>query len=33
MVKQALLNGIIGQNSAYFAKFLIRKGYVVHGLQ
>lgn len=30
--KQALLTGITGQDGAYLAEFLIRKGYHVHGL-
>ncbi|MEP7348388.1 MAG: GDP-mannose 4,6-dehydratase [Sphingorhabdus sp.] len=33
MSKTALITGITGQDGAYLAEFLIRKGYVVHGLR
>lgn len=32
MVKSALITGITGQDGAYLAKFLLEKGYEVHGL-
>ena len=31
--KTALITGITGQDGAYLAEFLIRKGYVVHGIK
>lgn len=31
--KKALITGITGQDGAYLADFLIRKGYVVHGIK
>ena len=33
MQKTALLTGITGQDGAYLAEFLIRKGYTVHGIR
>jgi GDPmannose 4,6-dehydratase len=32
-MKTALITGITGQDGAYLAEFLIRKGYVVHGIR
>lgn len=31
--KKALITGITGQDGAYLAEFLIRKGYIVHGVK
>jgi GDPmannose 4,6-dehydratase len=33
MTKKALITGITGQDGAYLAEFLIRKGYEVHGIR
>jgi GDPmannose 4,6-dehydratase len=33
MSKTALITGITGQDGAYLAEFLIKKGYVVHGIK
>jgi GDPmannose 4,6-dehydratase len=33
MSKTALITGITGQDGAYLAEFLLKKGYVVHGLK
>ncbi|MFO1218979.1 MAG: GDP-mannose 4,6-dehydratase [Burkholderiaceae bacterium] len=33
MSKSALITGITGQDGAYLAEFLIRKGYTVHGIR
>jgi GDPmannose 4,6-dehydratase len=33
MSKVALISGITGQDGAYLAEFLLRKGYIVHGLK
>lgn len=33
MGKTALITGVTGQDGAYLAEFLIRKGYVVHGIK
>ena len=33
MTKTALITGITGQDGAYLAEFLIRKGYIVHGIR
>ncbi len=33
MKKTALITGITGQDGAYLAEYLIRKGYVVHGIK
>ena len=31
--KTALITGITGQDGAYLAEFLLKKGYIVHGLK
>lgn len=31
-MKKALITGITGQDGSYFAKFLLKKGYEVHGV-
>jgi GDPmannose 4,6-dehydratase len=33
MTKAALITGVTGQDGAYLAEFLIRKGYTVHGIR
>ncbi len=33
MAKTALITGITGQDGAYLAEFLLKKGYVVHGIK
>ncbi|MBS1227027.1 MAG: gmd [Proteobacteria bacterium] len=33
MIKTALITGITGQDGAYLAEFLLKKGYVVHGVK
>lgn len=33
MKKTALITGVTGQDGAYLAEFLLRKGYVVHGIK
>jgi len=33
MQKKALITGITGQDGAYLAEFLLKKGYVVHGIK
>jgi GDPmannose 4,6-dehydratase len=33
MVKKALITGITGQDGAYLAEYLLRKGYEVHGIK
>ena len=33
MTKVALITGVTGQDGAYLAEFLLRKGYLVHGLK
>ena len=33
MTKTALITGITGQDGAYLAKFLLNKGYIVHGIR
>jgi GDPmannose 4,6-dehydratase len=33
MTKTALITGVTGQDGAYLAEFLIRKGYTVHGIR
>jgi len=33
MQKTALITGVTGQDGAYLAEFLIRKGYIVHGIR
>ena len=32
MTKRALITGITGQDGAYLAEFLLKKGYEVHGI-
>ena len=32
-MKTALITGITGQDGAYLAEFLIKKGYMVHGIK
>ena len=32
-MKKALITGITGQDGAYLAEYLIKKGYVVHGIK
>jgi GDPmannose 4,6-dehydratase len=32
-MKKALITGVTGQDGAYLAQFLLRKGYVVHGIK
>jgi GDPmannose 4,6-dehydratase len=32
-MKKALITGITGQDGAYLAEFLLRKGYIVHGIK
>ncbi len=33
MTKKALITGVTGQDGAYLAEFLLKKGYIVHGLK
>ncbi len=33
MKKKALITGITGQDGAYLAEFLLKKGYEVHGIK
>lgn len=33
MTKRALITGVTGQDGAYLAEFLLRKGYEVHGIK
>ncbi|MBV5331691.1 GDP-mannose 4,6-dehydratase, partial [bacterium] len=33
MNKTALVTGITGQDGAYLAEFLLKKGYIVHGIK
>ncbi len=33
MLKIALITGITGQDGAYLAEYLIKKGYNVHGIK
>ena len=33
MKKKALIFGITGQDGSYLAEFLIKKGYLVHGIK
>ena len=33
MSKVALITGVTGQDGAYLSEFLLKKGYVVHGLK
>ena len=32
-MKRALITGITGQDGAYLAEFLLKKGYQVHGIK
>ncbi len=32
-MKTALITGVTGQDGAYLAEYLIKKGYIVHGIQ
>ena len=32
-MKKALITGVTGQDGAYLAEFLLRKGYEVHGIK
>ena len=32
-MKKALITGVTGQDGAYLAEFLIKKGYEVHGIK
>ena len=33
MIKVALITGVTGQDGAYLAEFLLKKGYIVHGIK
>ena len=33
IMKVALITGITGQDGAYLAEFLLKKGYMVHGIK
>ena len=33
MPKVALITGVTGQDGAYLSEFLLKKGYIVHGLK
>jgi len=33
MSKSALITGVTGQDGAYLAEYLLKKGYVVHGIK
>ena len=33
MAKKTLIFGVTGQDGAYLSKFLIKKGYIVHGVK
>ena len=33
MMKKALIFGVTGQDGAYLSKFLLKKGYIVHGVK
>ena len=33
MAKKALIFGVTGQDGSYLSKFLLKKGYVVHGIK
>jgi GDPmannose 4,6-dehydratase len=33
MSKVALITGVTGQDGAYLAEFLLKKGYIVHGIK
>lgn len=32
-MKKAIITGVTGQDGAYLPEFLLKKGYVVHGLK
>lgn len=32
-MKKALITGVTGQDGAYLSEFLLKKGYIVHGIQ
>ena len=32
-IKTALITGVTGQDGAYLSEFLLKKGYVVHGIK
>ena len=32
-MKKALITGITGQDGSYLAEFLLKKGYIVHGIK
>src|SRR5690242_14990115 len=32
-MKKAIITGITGQDGAYLAEFLLKKGYIVHGIK
>ena len=32
-MKKALIFGVTGQDGAYLSKFLLKKGYIVHGIK
>ena len=32
-MKKALIFGVTGQDGAYLSKFLLKKGYIVHGVK
>ena len=33
MKKKALITGVTGQDGSYLAEFLLKKGYIVHGIK
>src|SRR5690554_3535074 len=33
MAKTALITGVTGQDGAYLSEFLLKKGYIVHGIK
>jgi GDPmannose 4,6-dehydratase len=33
IMKKALITGVTGQDGAYLSEFLLKKGYIVHGLK
>ena len=33
MPKTALITGVTGQDGAYLAEYLLKKGYIVHGVK
>ena len=32
-MKKALITGVTGQDGAYLSEFLLKKGYIVHGIK